>query len=70
MKWRLQPLVSLEYADADDFDPEAGFSKPGENKDAWEGEDEGLKIEEEEEEVKPKGEGEFAKPKMSPVSLS
>ena len=35
--------------DAEDFDPDAGFSKPGESEDTWEGEDEGLKIEEEEE---------------------
>ena len=42
--------------DADDFDPEAGFSKPqGEGEgDTWEGEDEGLVIEDDTEEVKTK----------------
>ena len=33
----------------DDFDLEAGFSEAVGNKDPWEGEDEGVKIEEEEE---------------------
>ena len=42
--------------DAEDFDPEAGFSKGGEGgeEETWEGEDEGLVIEDDKEEVKSK----------------
>lgn len=38
------------FVDADDFDPDAGFSKaPEDGEDTWEGEDEGLVIEEDKE---------------------
>ena len=53
-------MVNLYYShciDAEDFDPEAGFSKPqgeGGGEDTWEGEDEGLVIEDDKEEVKSK----------------
>ena len=42
--------------DADDFDPEAGFSKDtgAGGGDTWEGEDVGLVVEDKEEEVKQK----------------
>ena len=49
---------SVRYTtDADDFNPEAGFVKPSEEGgDGWEGEDEGLVIEDDKQDQKPKRE--------------
>ena len=55
------PSFSVRYTtDADDFNPEAGFVKPSEEGgDVWEGEDEGLVIEDDKQD--PKLKREFAK---------
>ena len=51
---RCVSFFTCAYADAEDFDPDVGFSKGPEAGDGeeWEGEDEGLVIEEDKQETK------------------